>query len=70
MTAALDDYEQQAQQNNPGLQAAVARVKESRAMQQTARSALFPQVSAGFGPSREKALRGLAVASRWGSDSY
>jgi len=50
----LDDYEQQAQQNNPGLQAAVARVKESRAMQQTARSALFPQVSAGFGPSREK----------------
>ena len=50
----LDDYEQQALQNNPGLQAAVARVKESRAMLQTTRSALFPEVSAGFGPSREK----------------
>jgi multidrug efflux system outer membrane protein len=50
----LDDYEQQALHNNPGLQAAVARVKESRAMLQTARSALFPEVSAGFGPSREK----------------
>jgi multidrug efflux system outer membrane protein len=50
----LDDYEQQALQNNPGLQAAVARVKESRAMLQTARSALFPEVSAGFGPSREQ----------------
>ena len=50
----LDDYEEQALHNNPGLQAAVARVKESRAMLQTARSALFPDLSAGFGPSREK----------------
>jgi multidrug efflux system outer membrane protein len=50
----LDDYEQQALHNNPGLQGAVARVKESRAILQTARSALFPDVSAGFGPSREK----------------
>jgi multidrug efflux system outer membrane protein len=50
----LDDYEQQALHNNPGLQAALARVKESRAILQKARSALFPEVSAGFGPSREK----------------
>jgi outer membrane protein, multidrug efflux system len=50
----LDDYEQQALRDNPGLQAAVARVKESRAILQKARSALFPDVSAGFGPSREK----------------
>ena len=50
----LDDYEEQALHNNPGLQAAVARVKESRALLQKARSALFPNVSAGFGPSREK----------------
>jgi multidrug efflux system outer membrane protein len=50
----LDDYEEQALHNNPGLQAAVARVKESRALLQKARSALFPDVSAGFGPSREK----------------
>jgi multidrug efflux system outer membrane protein len=50
----LDDFEQQALDNNPGLQAAVARVKESRAILQKERSALFPDVSAGFGPSREK----------------
>jgi multidrug efflux system outer membrane protein len=50
----LDDYEEQALHNNPGLQAAVARVKESRALLQKAQSALFPEVSAGFGPSREK----------------
>ena len=50
----LDDYEEQALHNNPGLQAAVARVKESRALLQKARSALFPNASAGFGPSREK----------------
>jgi multidrug efflux system outer membrane protein len=50
----LDDYEQQALHNNPGLHAAAARVKESRAILQTARSARFPDVSAGFGPSREK----------------
>ena len=50
----LDDYEQQALNNNPGLHAAVARVKESRAILQRARSARYPDVSAGFGPSREK----------------
>src|SRR5258708_6133987 len=37
----LDDYEEQALHNNPGLQAAVARVKESRALLQKARSAQF-----------------------------
>jgi len=64
MTSRLDDYEQAGRkQNNPRFCKAgpFARVKESRAMQQTgAICAVFPQVVLqGLSvPSREKALRG------------
>jgi len=50
----LNDLEQQALDANQNLKAAAARVKESRAIQQTARSGLFPSIDAGFGPTREK----------------
>jgi len=50
----LNDLEQQALDANQNLKAAVARVKESRAIQQTARAGLFPAIDAGFGPTREK----------------
>jgi multidrug efflux system outer membrane protein len=52
--ATLDDLEQQAFDANQNLKAAVARVRESRAIQQTARAGLFPTIDAGFGPTREK----------------
>jgi len=52
--ATLNDLEQRALDANQDLKAAAARVKESRAIQQTARSGLFPSIDAGFGPTREK----------------
>ena len=52
--ATLDGLEQQALAANQSLKAAMARVNESRAIQQTARAGLFPSVDAGFGPTREK----------------
>jgi multidrug efflux system outer membrane protein len=52
--ASLNDLEQQALDANQSLKAATARVKESRAIQQTARAGLFPTIDAGFGPTREK----------------
>lgn len=52
--ATLNDLEQQALDANQNLKAAVARVKESRAIQQTAGAGLFPTIDAGFGPTREK----------------
>jgi multidrug efflux system outer membrane protein len=52
--ATLNDLEQQALDANQSLKAATARVKESRAIQQTARAGLFPTINAGFGPTREK----------------
>ena len=56
----LNDLEQQAAAANQNLKAAAARVKEARAINETARSALFPTVDAGFGPTREK----LSAASQ------
>ncbi|GGD62763.1 RND transporter [Caballeronia grimmiae] len=50
----LNDLERQAQDANQNLKAAAARVKESRAINQTARAGLFPTLDAGFGPTREK----------------
>ncbi|CAB3756346.1 efflux transporter outer membrane subunit [Paraburkholderia solisilvae] len=50
----LDTLEQEARDANPGLAVAAARVKESRAIQQVARAALFPSLDAGFGPTRQK----------------
>ncbi|SAL41833.1 multidrug efflux system lipoprotein [Caballeronia cordobensis] len=52
--ATLDDLEKQAQDANQNLRAAAARVKEARAINQTARAGLFPTLDAGFGPTREK----------------
>ncbi len=52
--ARLDDLEKQALEANQNLKAAVARVKESRAIQAVARADLFPTIGAGFGPTREK----------------
>jgi multidrug efflux system outer membrane protein len=51
----LDDLEQQAGAANQNLKAAAARVEESRAMLQSARSDWFPKLDAGFGPTRETA---------------
>jgi multidrug efflux system outer membrane protein len=50
----LNDLERQAADANQNLRAAAARVKESRAINQTARAGLFPTLDAGFGPTREK----------------
>ncbi|AET91001.1 RND efflux system outer membrane lipoprotein [Burkholderia sp. YI23] len=50
----LNDLEKQAQDANQNLRAAAARVKEARAINQTARAGLFPTLDAGFGPTREK----------------
>ncbi|WP_284503081.1 efflux transporter outer membrane subunit [Caballeronia sp. AZ10_KS36] len=52
--ATLNDLERQAQDANQNLKAAAARVKEARAINQTARAGLFPTLDAGFGPTREK----------------
>jgi multidrug efflux system outer membrane protein len=58
--ATLNDLEKQAAAANQDLKAAAARVQQSRALQQAARSALFPSLDAGFGPTRE----GLSSASQ------
>ena len=58
--ATLNDLERQAADANQNLKAAAARVKEARAVNETARSALYPSVDAGFGPTREK----LSAASQ------
>ncbi|HET7775598.1 MAG TPA: efflux transporter outer membrane subunit, partial [Azospira sp.] len=39
---------------NQDLQAGLARLAQARALQQSARSALFPQVGVGFGPTRQR----------------
>ncbi|SAL18296.1 efflux transporter outer membrane subunit [Caballeronia humi] len=56
----LNDLERQAADANQNLKAAAARVKEARAINQTARAGLFPTIDAGFGPTREK----LSAASQ------
>ena len=50
----LNDYEAQALAANQNLKAAAARLQEARAIQQTARSSLFPTLGTGFGPAREQ----------------
>jgi len=52
--AQLDRYETQALAANQNLKAAAARLQQSRALQQSARSALFPTIGTGFGPAREQ----------------
>ncbi|MGY2225071.1 efflux transporter outer membrane subunit [Pseudomonas gingeri] len=61
----LDQLESQARDANQNLVAAAARLKEARALNQSARSALFPTLDAGFGPTREK----VSPASQFQSDS-
>jgi multidrug efflux system outer membrane protein len=59
----LDDLENQALAANQDLRAAAARLGQARALEQNARSALFPQVGVGFGPTRQlqsAAAQGLA----------
>lgn len=56
----LDSLETQALAANQNLKAAAARVEEARAATRSARSQWFPQVGAGFGPTRE----GLSSASQ------
>ena len=58
--ATLNDLERQAADANQNLKAAAARVKEARAVNETAHSALYPSLDAGFGPTREK----LSAASQ------
>lgn len=52
--AKLDGLEAQALDANQNLKAAAARVQQARGVQRQARSALFPTLDAGFGPTREK----------------
>ena len=51
----LNALEQQAMAGNHDLEAAAARLKQARALLHGSRSALFPQVDAGFGPTRQRA---------------
>ncbi|KVM93991.1 RND transporter [Burkholderia stagnalis] len=56
----LDSLEAQALAANQNLKAAAARVEEARAATRAARSQWFPQIGAGFGPTRQ----GLSSASQ------
>jgi outer membrane protein, multidrug efflux system len=49
----LDALEYQALAGNQDIQAAASRVEQARALTQASRSSWFPQVGAGFGPTRE-----------------
>lgn len=50
----LDQLEEQAQQQNQNLQLAVARLKQARAFERVSEAQRLPQVSAGFGPTRQR----------------
>jgi multidrug efflux system outer membrane protein len=51
----LNRLETQAQDANQNLKAAVARLAQARALQRQTRSGLFPEVTANFGPTRQRA---------------
>jgi multidrug efflux system outer membrane protein len=53
--ATLDALETQAAEANQNLKAAAARLAQARAVQREARSGLFPEVNAAFGPTRQRA---------------
>ena len=60
----LNDLEQQALAANQSLKAAAARLGQARALEKSARAALFPQIGVGFGPTRQlasPASQGLAA---------
>lgn len=50
----LNDLERQAAEANQNLRAAAARVRQSRALTQSARAGWFPSIDAGFGATRER----------------
>lgn len=50
----LDDLETRAAAANQDLKAGAARLAKARALQQNARSALFPQIGVGIGPTRQR----------------
>ncbi len=50
----LNTLEEQALEANQDLQAAAARLKEARALNQTARAGLFPTLDAGIGATRQR----------------
>lgn len=52
--ATLNQLEEQAAAANQDLKAAAARVQQARAVTRSARSAWFPSLDAGFGPTRER----------------
>ena len=51
----LDKLEAQAAEASPTLAAAAARVNQARAFVQANRASLFPELDAGFGPTRQRA---------------
>jgi multidrug efflux system outer membrane protein len=51
----LNALESQAADANQNLKAAAARLAQARALQREARSGLFPEVTANFGPTRQRA---------------
>lgn len=53
--ATLDALERQAADANQNLKAAAARLAQARALQREARAGLFPEVTANFGPTRQRA---------------
>src|SRR5690606_30927843 len=50
----LDSLEDQAMRANQDLKAAAARVEQARALKKTARSGLYPELTAGTGPTRQR----------------
>ncbi|GAA0782711.1 efflux transporter outer membrane subunit [Castellaniella ginsengisoli] len=65
----LDSLEDQAMRANQDLKAAAARVEQARALKKTARSGLYPELTAGTGPTRQRTSdaspAGGATATLW-----
>jgi multidrug efflux system outer membrane protein len=60
----LNDYEAQALAANQSVQAAVARLKEARGIEETVDAAQYPSFGVGFGPTRQQTAPGsLGVLS-------
>src|SRR5690606_18474669 len=64
---ALDALQTQAMQANQDLQAAAARVKQARALQQGARADRIPEMTAGFGASRQRTSGAVGDAADAGT---
>ncbi|QOK99596.1 efflux transporter outer membrane subunit (plasmid) [Ralstonia pseudosolanacearum] len=71
--ATLDSLEAQAGEASPTLAAAAARVSQARAIVQSNRAGLFPELDAGFGPTRQRASAasaGLPVGAQVQPQTY